>query len=43
VSDWRKIRTQEMDWTALKLLIEGMAAKRVRKRFSLPSISDKSL
>ena len=43
VSDWRKVRTQEMDWTALKLLIEGMEGKRVRKRFALPSVSEKSL
>jgi transposase len=42
VSDWRKVRTQQMEWTALKLLIEGMEARRVRKRFSLPSVSDKS-
>jgi hypothetical protein len=25
-----------MDWTELKLLLEGLEGKRVRKRFSLP-------
>ncbi len=24
IGDWSRVRTQEMDWTALKLLIEGM-------------------
>ena len=43
ISDWRKVTTREMDWTGLKLLIEGMEARHVRKRFSLPSIIDKSL
>jgi hypothetical protein len=32
-----------MDWTALKLLLEGLEGKRVRKRFSLPSEVNKSL
>ncbi len=36
ISDWRRITTQEMDWTALKLLLEGLEGKRVRRRFSLP-------
>jgi transposase len=37
------VRTREMDWTALKLLLEGLEGKRVRKRFSLPSGVTKSL
>jgi transposase len=36
ISDWRKIHTREMDWTGLKLLIEGMEGRRVRKRYCLP-------
>lgn len=36
VSDWREVRSREMDWTALKLLLEGIEPRRVRKRFSLP-------
>lgn len=43
IGDWKKVSTREMDWTALKLLIEGMEARRVRKRFSLPLIATKSL
>ena len=43
LSDWSAVRTREMDWTGLKLLIEGMEARRVRKRFSLPSEINKSL
>jgi transposase len=43
IGDWRKVATREMDWTGLKLLIEGMEARRVRKRFSLPSIVEKTL
>jgi transposase len=37
------VSTREMDWTGLKLLIEGMEARRVRKRFSLPSSVENSL
>ncbi len=40
ISDWRSVRTREMDWTGLKLLLEGLEGKRVRKRFSLPSPGD---
>ena len=43
IGDWRKVSTREMDWTELKLLIEGMEAKRVRQRFSLLSEVPKSL
>jgi len=35
VSDWRRMATQEMDWTGLKLLLEGLEGKRVRRRFAL--------
>jgi transposase len=43
ISDWRTVRTREMDWTGLKLLLEGLEGKRVRKRFSLPSMATKGL
>ena len=43
IGDWRRVATREMDWTGLKLLIEGMEGRRVRKRFSLPSMIDKTL
>jgi transposase len=36
ISDWSTVRTREMDWTGLKLLLEGMEVRRVRKRFALP-------
>jgi transposase len=36
ISDWKKVRTREMDWTGLKLLLEGMEARQVRKRYALP-------
>ena len=36
IGDWSAVRTREMDWTGLKLLLEGLEGKRVRKRFTLP-------
>jgi transposase len=36
VSDWSQVRTQEMDWTALKLMLEGIEPGRLRKRYRLP-------
>ena len=33
ISDWRTVRTQETDWTGLKLLLEGIEPKVVRKRY----------
>jgi transposase len=33
VSDWRAVCTREMDWTGLKLLLEGIEVKRMRKRY----------
>lgn len=35
LSDWRKVATREMDWTGLKLLLEGIEAKVVKKRYPL--------
>jgi len=43
ISDWSRVRTQQMDWTALKLLLEGLEGKRVRRRFSLPQTVSKAL
>lgn len=41
IGDWRKVQTREMDWTGLKLLLEGIEPKRVRKRYrhALPAQS----
>ena len=36
ISDWRAVRTGEMDWTGLKLLLEGLEGRQVRKRYALP-------
>ena len=33
VSDWNRVRTREMDWTGLKLLLEGIEPARQRKRY----------
>lgn len=33
ISDWRTVRTREMDWTGLKLLLEGIETVRQRKRY----------
>ena len=43
ISDWRNVRTREMDWTGLKLLLEGLEGKRVRRRFALPLAATKVL
>jgi transposase len=34
LSDWRGVATREMDWTGLKLLLEGIEPKVVRKRYN---------
>lgn len=33
ISGWDAVSTREMDWTALKLLLEGIEPKRVRRRY----------
>jgi len=33
ISDWRTVRTREMNWTELKLLLEGIEPGRQRKRY----------
>jgi len=33
ISNWQTVTTREMDWTALKLLLEGIEPKRIRKRY----------
>lgn len=35
VSHWGEVSSREMDWTALKLMIEGIEPKRYRRRFLL--------
>jgi len=36
LSDWQRVTTREMDWTGLKLLLEGIEAKVVKKRYKHP-------
>ena len=33
IGNWDNVTTCEMDWTGLKLLLEGIEPKRVRKRY----------
>jgi transposase len=35
VGDWSQVRTREMDWTALKLMLEGIEPGKRRKRYQL--------
>jgi len=36
LSDWAKVHHREMDWTALKMLLEGIEPRRCRKRYQSP-------
>jgi transposase len=40
ISDWSALRTREMDWTGLKLLLEGIEPRQIRKRYRHPKNSD---
>jgi len=42
VGDWGQVRTREMDWTALKLMLEGIEPGKRRKRYQLPKSLQKS-
>jgi len=33
ISDWKQIHTRQMDWTGLKLLLEGIESVRQRRRY----------
>jgi transposase len=43
VSDWTQVRTREMDWTGLKLMLEGIEPGRQRKRYRLPKGVQKTI
>lgn len=43
LSDWSQVRTREMDWTGLKLMLEGIEPGRQRKRYRLPKPLPQSL
>ena len=36
IGDWSKVRSRQMDWTQLKLMLEGIEPGRQRKRFQYP-------
>ncbi|WP_426116797.1 IS66 family insertion sequence element accessory protein TnpB [Massilia sp. PWRC2] len=36
LSHWNSVSTREMDWTGLKLLLEGIEPKIVRRRYQKP-------
>jgi transposase len=36
ISDWRGVHSREMDWTGLKLLLEGIEPGRRKKRYRRP-------
>jgi transposase len=42
VSDWSQVRSREMDWTALKLMLEGIEPARQRKRYRLHQSTTKA-
>jgi hypothetical protein len=43
VGDWSQVRTREMDWTALKLMLEGIEPGKRRKRYQLPKSLQNSI
>lgn len=38
LTDWGQVHSREMDWTQLKLMLEGIEPARVRKRYRHPNI-----
>ncbi len=36
LSDWQNVTPREMDWTGLKLMLEGIEPGRLRKRYKGP-------
>lgn len=47
IGNWDAVTTREMDWTGLKLLLEGIEPRRVRQRYkthaeTAPSVTQKT-
>jgi transposase len=40
ISNWREVRTRQMDWTELKLMLEGLEVTRQRKRYRYECSND---
>jgi transposase len=36
IGDWAQVHTRQMEWTGLKLLLEGIEPGKLRKRYRLP-------
>jgi len=43
LSDWSTVSTREMDWTRLKLLLEGIEPKRVRRRYKYSALISQNM
>ncbi len=41
ISDWSRVHAGEMNWTQLKLLLEGIEPGRQRKRYQHPQMANK--
>jgi hypothetical protein len=41
IGDWSRVHTGEMNWTQLKLLIEGIEPGRQRKRYQQTEVGNK--
>lgn len=42
VGNWADVASREMDWTGLKLLLEGIEPKQVRRRYKKPVCNTKN-
>jgi transposase len=42
LSNWETVSTREMDWTGLKLLLEGIEPKQVRRRYQKPPLGQQN-
>jgi transposase len=43
LSNWETVSTREMDWTGLKLLLEGIEPKRVRRRYKNTALASQNM
>lgn len=43
LSNWEAVSTREMDWTGLKLLLEGIEPKRVRRRYENTALASQNV
>ena len=43
LSNWEEVSTREMDWTGLKLLLEGIEPKRVRLRYKNTALASQNM